>query len=257
MCKRRLTDAARPLVVSIVSGKGGVGKSVLTANLGYLMARQGIDTLLVDADPYGSLHHLTNSSDRSGDLIAITDHLGLCSDSSMINDISEFAMQNYPCVFIDHAAGLSDALVAAAKQSAIVVLVTVPELTAIAGSYQLYKELITQHISTCGLLVNRAESVVEGQEIHERFTLLCRQFLASAPKPLGTVLEDPLVSQSVQRQAVLAGTHPETTMIMSLAEVVAGLVARLSLGDRAMAAPCAMIESPASADTREYCPYGH
>lgn len=246
-----------PVVMALVSGKGGVGKSVLTVNLGYLLARQGMRTLLIDADPFGSLPHLTNCPVQAGTLRQVTECLELTTDSGLVAELCGSTPKKHECVLIDCAPGLTETVLAAAERADIVALVTIPELTSLAGNYQLFKELSSLATSDCGLLVNRAASIAEGYEIHERFGLLCRQFLATAPTSLGTVLEDSLVTTSVQRQVVLANSHPNTRMVMSLAEVVAGLIVRRSLGRQANALADDVIESPASADTREYCPYGH
>lgn len=54
-------------VISIVSTKGGVGKTTLSANLGAFLADQGYKTLLIDADVQPSLsqwHLITNKAEH-------------------------------------------------------------------------------------------------------------------------------------------------------------------------------------------------
>ncbi len=67
--------ARRRLIV--VTGKGGVGKSTLTAAIGRLLAEAGRKTLLLEVDPRESLHQLLGTEPSAGAIIKVTPKLGL------------------------------------------------------------------------------------------------------------------------------------------------------------------------------------
>ena len=175
-------------LVSLLSGKGGVGKSVLTYNLAERLAFRGHRVLLVDLDVYcGNLHILANVSFRYGvtqvvnedlslkeavtflgdnlDLLA-TDGRGWPEDISSTRAAAQLAArlrnegQQYDLILIDHPSGKCQSSTVMAAASDINLLVVVPELTSIADACGLYKHLLTTDGSLdCRLLINRPRSI--------------------------------------------------------------------------------------------------
>lgn len=72
-----ITEHLASRELTLVTGKGGVGKSVVAAALGRLLAGAGHDTLLLEVDPRESLHELTATPPSGGEVVRVSRHLRL------------------------------------------------------------------------------------------------------------------------------------------------------------------------------------
>lgn len=263
MTKRRLeitrsdvaTSTSTARLVSVLSGKGGVGKSVLAYNLAERMAAGGVKVLLVDLDfSCGNQHILANQACRygvahvvSGELTmaeAVTpmnEKLGLlaavgngwpqsttaASGAARLAHILRTEAGRYDVVMIDHPSGKSEASVVAAAASDINILLVLPELTSIADACGLYKQLLaTDRSLDCRLLINRAESDGEADYIHKKFGALTERFYGRAPGFLGRLLEDSAYRRAVAAQAPLAEVAENSMTIQDLETIAAVLAPR-------------------------------
>jgi len=236
--------STRPRVVSVVSGKGGVGKSVVAMNLAERLAARGARVLIVDADEYcGNLHILANLDVRAGlqhvragrvslgdAVVPVAERLDLLAsvpvdelaspqaspDSSSMPFPAD-QIRRYDAVIVDHASGASPTTVETALAADTILMVLVPELTSIADCYGLYKQLQRRNSAAdCRLLLNRAASVGEAEEIIGRFQLLSERFLGGMPTVAGALSEDDMYRQSVARQRPLAGLDPQAPAVREL-----------------------------------------
>lgn len=241
----RQRGTAVPEVVSILSGKGGVGKSLLTFNLAHSLALAGNRVLLVDADfSSGNLHILANVRCDAGVRQYVAGELGLSQAVTPLSEkidllgasqsgsvIESFAVDTtahlisdlrrdadgYGYILIDHASGISNAATVMAHGSNTCLLVLVPELTSIADAYGLYKYLIETNASLdCRLVVNRCQHVDEPGYIREKFTSLTSRFLGQAPGYLGHLEETPLVRRALALQRPLIQIEAEHIIIQQL-----------------------------------------
>jgi flagellar biosynthesis protein FlhG len=223
--------AASGQIISVLSGKGGVGKSIITLNLGDALARYGKRTLLVDADSgAGDLHVLANiradfgvaqftgdelslreavSHVRDGlDLLAASngDTVGLRDSGSAARFVSKLRTEasGYDFVLLDQGSGLNGAAVVMANASDFNILTLIPELTSIADCYGLYKHLLDANREVdCRLLLNRVESAEEGEYIRDKFIAMADRFLGQVPGYLGQIPEDRTVRSAVGSQVTV------------------------------------------------------
>jgi len=220
---------ARPLVISVLSGKGGVGKSVIVFNLAERIAACGYRALAVDTDSLGgNLHLLANVAVQRGldqyirqeltlgqAITTLKPNLGLLAraGSDPIDSLVASSGPNhlvnrlrtdgasFDIIIIDHGSGISTTAAGIAHASDVCLLVVVPELTSIADGYGLYKYLKNQNQELdCRLLINRAQSSGDAEYLMERFGAMASQFLGSAPIFLGWLSEHPVVAASVSQQ---------------------------------------------------------
>jgi flagellar biosynthesis protein FlhG len=239
-------------VISLLSGKGGVGKTVLAFNLAERFAAMGKHVLLVDADfTTGNIHILANVACECGvgdfmaggvplraavtnvkenlDILASTwqGPVELLADSGrvaqLVNNLREEAI-SYDLVLFDNSSGISNASTIVAHGSDIAVLVLVPELTSISDCYGLFKTLVTADAALdCRLLLNRVISEEEAEFIFTRFGSLTEKFLHRVPHLLGFLSESESYRESIASQKPLS----EVAGGSAAADEIAGLCRRL------------------------------
>lgn len=166
--------------IVIASGKGGVGKSTLTAGLGRIAARKGIKTLLIDCDAgLGSLDILLgcdqdctfnwmdlyeercNAEDA---LIKVSENLTLLPvPRSLETDYPEDAIKtfldkhenDYDLIFIDAPAGIDDGLKRAAMGADRAIVVATPDTVSVRGAWTVARVLTQNGIKEARLVINR------------------------------------------------------------------------------------------------------
>jgi flagellar biosynthesis protein FlhG len=237
-----------PFIVSVLSGKGGVGKSVITFNLAALMASQGDRCLIIDADWYfGNQHILCNlvpehslidilndHASAASSIINVRENLDLIASPSAVQAECDFdgpsfvrfvaSMRNlfaqYNFVFIDVASGFSELILLAANGADMNLIVLNPELTSISDGYGLFKYLLKSNRKiTAHFLNNRVKETSEYDYIIQKLTVLSQKFLKTIPFDAGYLLEDKLVVESVALQKPLIDLASEGSIIDRFREV--------------------------------------
>ena len=235
----------------IASGKGGTGKSVVSASLGTLLAPHG-RTLLVDADfGVGNAHILHNLCPQhsfvdvvEGRLsvrdirVSCRPQLDLLAGGSGVSRMAgltayelhlvavgiESLEREYEHVLIDSAAGISNQTIALAAASDVVLLVTTPDVTALTDAYAFLKVLLQRRGELVPLfVVNRATSEDEAEHVAERLRSVSRKFLGREPRHAGWLPDDRHVVECVNaRSPVVARAEdaPFSIAMRKLADVL-------------------------------------
>ncbi len=269
-------------IVSIMSGKGGVGKSVIAFNLADTLARLDCRVLLVDADQNsGDLHILANLQVEYGlneyadgalslreavvtmangvDLLAAipastTGTEATVAETARLMEQLRNDASQYDVVVIDHGSGVNNRAAIMSHASDLAILVLVPELTSIADAFGLYKYLLAVNRKIdCRLLVNRIQNENEYEYIREKFTVLSERFLSQAPGDLGSLPEDNAVRRAVASQVALSQLDTENTMVVSAFERTAERLLQILAGhadSEATGLTRTISKSPAPADIR-------
>ncbi len=258
--------AARSASICIASGKGGTGKSVVTASLAALLASRG-RTLIVDADMgVGNAHLLQDVAPQLSfvDVVQgrcdVPDALALCggglellsagSGVSRMAALSAYELHliasglehldtRFDFTLVDSAAGISEQTVAFAAACDLVLVVTTPDVTAMTDAYALLKVLFGRRPSALPLLlVNRVPhdpgepyaTRAAGEHVAERIAQVCLKFLGREPRLLGVLPEDPAVTRSIaaRRPMVLCERgSPAALALQALSVPLVDLLARL------------------------------
>lgn len=266
--------AAHAAAVCVASGKGGTGKSVVSAAFATLWAEQG-RTLLVDADLGVGNAHLMQSVQPALTLVDVVrgrasasqalthcaPRLDLLAGGSGVSQMASLTPAelsriahgiedldaHYDALVVDSAAGISEQTIAFAAAADMVVIVTTSDPTAMTDAYAFLKVLFARRRDAqVDLLVNRTVDLNEGPRTAERIESVCQRFLGRGVHYLGCVPEDRNVVHSVgQRRCVIqaAPDSPAAQALREVQRVVAQELATLShhgLG-RSLAASCASV----------------
>jgi len=253
--------ALRAASLCVASGKGGTGKSVVTASLATLFARRG-PTLLVDADlgagnahilqgvtPEHSFVEVVEGTRRTEEIVTRCgrglDLLAGGSGYARLAGLSTYELHVVACglerlelayrtVLVDSAAGLSEQTVSFAAAADVVLLVTTPDVTALTDAYAFLKVLLQRSPSAEPLLVvNRATSEDEGRAAAERIRGVSSKFLARAPRFVASLPEDRAAFRSVQQRRPVTAHEPDSPLagaLARLAEVVEDELAHVGRG---------------------------
>lgn len=237
--------------VSFASGKGGVGKSVVTVNLAEALAQEGHRVALVDADVGQSdspvllneapnttvldtvdtrrpAHAARHETARGLTLVqaARRPHQRPRIDASALygalDDVLERLRDDHDHVLIDAPAGTDGPVRWALDRADLGVLVVVGEPTAVADAYRLAKLLWTADPEyPLGMVVNFADDEADAHSVAERFGAITQRFVDQQPPLLGWVPFARSVRRSVSEQTpVVRSTGPAQSAFTTLAERV-------------------------------------
>ena len=240
-------------IITVASGKGGVGKTNLSINLALAYAKLGKKVIVLDADlglanvnvvlgmiPKYNLYHIIRKQKTMKEIILDTDYgirivagasgffkianLGQEERDGFIRELSELASADI--IIIDTSAGVSSNVLAFVAAADDVIIVTTPEPTAITDAYGIIKIIATEIDSLdlgLKLIVNRVKSVTEGKKVSERVINIAGQFLNLKVDYLGYVYDDPVVSASVIKQKPFLVAEPNSKAAICVKQLVSRL----------------------------------
>lgn len=253
MAKPTEAGDLRATVWAVTSGKGGVGKSCLSLNLGIALSRQGKQVLLIDADlglanvdillglsPDGTLQDLLGGQATALDVVVEgPEGLTILPAASGVAEAEAWRPQDRPVlaeelgrlergfdlILIDTGAGISSKVVDFVVSADRMLVVAVPEPTSIADAYAMVKVCTTQRQDLeIGLLVNRARSPREAFELYQKFNQIADRFLDTSVFNAGYVLEDLSVEQATRNQQPVLLSHPDSPAALCIAQLAKDLV---------------------------------
>ncbi len=240
-------------VLSITSGKGGVGKTAVVSNVAVALARLGKKVLIIDADlglanvdvvlgispPYNLNHFF--SGERTLDEIMVEGPHGLKIlpagsgvqqftrlDGQLkmqLIDALDTLDEHFDVVLIDTEAGISDNVTYFNVAAQDILVVTTPEPTAITDAYALMKLLSTQyHQKRFLLAVNSVRSADEGLDVFEKLTMVSGRYLDIFIDYLGAIPFDRKMHDSVRQQQVMVELYPDSRVAKSFIELAENLI---------------------------------
>lgn len=232
-------------VIAVTSGKGGVGKSNLSVNMGIALARLGARPLLVDADlglanvdvimgiipPY-NLGHVILGEKKISDVM-INGPAGLrviasgsgvyrlanLSEKSLEQCLEELnEIEKYTDIMlIDTGAGLSKNVLKFVLAAGEVIVVTTPEPTAITDAYGVIKVIASSEQNIpIWLVVNMVRNEDEGVQVVDRLATVSKRFLGVELSTLGFIPYDPIIPKAVREQQPFIISHPRSMAGQSL-----------------------------------------
>jgi flagellar biosynthesis protein FlhG len=251
----------RARIVAVTSGKGGVGKTFVSANLAAALARMGERVLVLDADlglanldvvlnlfPKITLHDVFTGKagleeailPAPGGFSVLLAGSGLVEYSRLtpevrdkLLEIIEAVAPRFDRILIDTGAGISDVVLYAVSLADEVLVVATPEPTSLTDAYATIKVLATQQQRTSiALVVNQVSRSGEGRVIRGQLQAVVDRFVTPlAPDTpvkldlLGEIPSDPVVREAVKKRQLvltLSPGAPAAQAFGALAEKLAG-----------------------------------
>lgn len=239
----KASKQTRPLarVITVTSGKGGVGKSNMSINLAIWFRKMGKRVIILDADfglanieimfgavPKHNLSDLIYQGKSIKDVITMGPmEVGFISGGSGISGMTNLSRENLTyiiqnlaqldamadIIIVDTGAGISDAVLEFLVASGEIILVTTPEPTSITDSYSLLKALykhprFEEEYTKVKMVANRVRNEKEGQVLFGKLNAVVTRYLKIPMTYLGSVPQDDQVTQAVMQQNPVSIQNP-------------------------------------------------
>lgn len=236
---------ARPVarVITVTSGKGGVGKSNICVNLSLQLAKLGKRVVILDADfglanvevmlgirPKYNLADLLFKGKSMKEIITEgPEGVSFISGGSGIRELTNLTRDQivhltqslyeldelYDVIMIDTGAGIDDGIMSFICESTEVLVVVTPEPTSITDAYALLKTIdkkkeFSSDLTTIRMISNRVSSFDEGKELYDKMNVVIEKFLSIRMEYLGSIPQDELVSKSVMQQKPFSLLYPNS-----------------------------------------------
>lgn len=250
---------SRPLarVITVTSGKGGVGKSNASINLAIQFRKMGQRVIILDADfglanieimfgavPKHNLCDLIYQGKNITEIITwgpmevgfISGGSGIAGMSNLSKDYLTYIIQNLAqldaiadVIIIDTGAGISDAVLEFLVASGEILLVTTPEPTSITDSYSLLKALYRHpryqaQSTTIKMLANRVDRLEEGQILYNKLNAVVSRYLKLPFSYLGSIPQDDKLMKSVMQQTPVSMLYPNAKSAQAYEDIAIKLM---------------------------------
>lgn len=239
----KANNSSRPLarVITVTSGKGGVGKSNTAINLAIQFRKLGKRVIILDADfglanieimfgtvPKHNLCDLIYQRKNIREIITwgpmevgfISGGSGIAGMSNLSRDYLSYIVQNLAeldaiadIIIVDTGAGLADAVLEFLVASGEILMVTTPEPTSITDSYSLLKALyrhpgFKEDVTKVKMIANRVEKESEGQMLFQKLNSVVVRYLKVPMTYLGCIPLDMQLSKAVMQQMPVSLQNP-------------------------------------------------
>ena len=254
-------NQSRPLarVITVTSGKGGVGKSNTSINLAIQFRKIGKKVIILDADfgmanieimfgavPKHNLFDLIYQGKDIKEIITwgpmevgfISGGSGIAGMSNLSRDYLNYIIRNLSeldtladIIIVDTGAGISDAVMEFLVASGEILLVTTPEPTSITDSYSLLKVLyrhprFDQEATKVKMIANRVARESEGEVLFQKLNAVVERYLKIPMTFLGSVPEDIQLSRAVMQQLPVSLQNPSAKSTQAYERIAEKLLGR-------------------------------
>jgi flagellar biosynthesis protein FlhG len=250
------TVPLKPLgkVLAVTSGKGGVGKTFVSANLAAALAKLGLRVLVLDADlglanldvvlnlyPKITLHDVFTGKAKleeaiiraPGGFSVLLAGSGMVEYSRLTPEVRDDFLRimnglvpHYDVVLLDTGAGISDVVLFAVSLASEVLVVATPEPTSLTDAYATIKVLVgQQRRQTIRMVINQTARLGDGRAITVQLQQVLDRFVATDPaRPIklvhmGDIPADPAVRQAIMRRQLLMQATPGCPAAMAISQL--------------------------------------
>jgi len=248
--KPSVKSADKPRIITVTSGKGGVGKTNLSVNMALAFARIGKKVIVMDADlglanvnvmlnmiPKYNLYHVIKKQKTIREILVETEYgISIVAGASGFSQIANLgeedrkdfikeldSLSNADIIIIDTSAGVSSNVLDFIAAADDAVIITTPEPTAITDAYGIIKIIATEYDSLnmgLKLVVNRARGAAEAKSVADRMINISGQFLNLKVDYLGFIYDDTSVPHAVIRQKPFMVVDPKCKASICVQHIV-------------------------------------
>ena len=243
-------------VITVTSGKGGVGKTSISVNLAVKLSQLGKRVVILDADfglanveimlgirPQYNLADLMYRGKSLREIITEgPQNIGFISGGSGIEELANLTRVQLDdlrkmlyelddladVIIVDTGAGISDSVLEFVAASSEVILVTTPEPTSITDAYALLKTLSKRSLfsiedTVIKMVPNRVASIMEGRELYNKLSTVVQNFLHLNIEFLGAIPTDMNVSNAVIKQKPVSLAYPNSDSSKAINDIALAL----------------------------------
>ena len=263
-------------VCAVTSGKGGVGKTNLSTNLGIALAQQGHAVCLVDADtglanvnillgkrPEKTLEHLLDEHASIEDImmagpgglkvipgasgIAEYAHMDAHRQQRLLSAVRQLEAR-FDYVLIDTAAGVANNVTRLVLAAHTVLLVITPDPTSLTDAFAMIRVLKRQgYDGLIQCVVNMAADARGARQVYERFSSAVRKYLNIRIELCGHIVADAELVQAVRAQVPVLVRHPQG-LASSCIEKLGARITSISPDEQAHSLTDALVHAEAIAE---------
>ncbi len=243
-------------VLAVTSGKGGVGKTFVSANLAAALAKRGLRVLVLDADlglanldvvlnlyPKITLHDVFTGKAKleeaiiraPGGFSVLLAGSGMVEYSRLTPEVRDDFLRimsglvpHYDIVILDTGAGISDVVLFAVSLASEVIVVATPEPTSLTDAYATIKVLVGQQKrQTIRMVINQTARLGDGRAITVQLQQVLDRFVSTDPsRPIklvhmADIPADPAVRQAIMRRQLLMVSTPSCPAAMAVSQLAA------------------------------------
>lgn len=246
-----------PFVMTICSGKGGVGKSILTANIANIAAKKKLKVLIWDANMNFPNQHLlfgveppvrmaevySQRISIDSAFFSINPNLSLLADISGSGELDRYPgniilkiyedlinISNFDLILIDSAAGIGEQVLQCSAISDLVSIVVTDEPTSLLDGYGLVK-LLTKSIdrTKLNLIINNVIDFEDAEDISSKMNLATEKFLKLKLDTLGYVPYDRLVRYSIIHQELFTDSEMNSEVSKAIVDITDNLIDKINV----------------------------
>lgn len=255
--QRQRSPVQSARVITITSGKGGVGKSNAAVNLAVQLRKLDQRVIIFDADfglanvevmfgaiPKYNLSDLIYRGKRVQEIITLGPmEIGFLSGGSGVTGVNNlsrdqiaFLVHNLKTldqladvILIDTGAGIADSVLEFVLASPEVLLITTPEPSSLTDAYSLLKALhrnpnFRKEDASIKVVANRVDTSEDGYAVYEKLNAIVRQFLHGSLEYLGMIPQDGAIDRAIRQQMPVSMMNPEARSSKAFAVLAESLL---------------------------------
>ncbi len=249
MVKEKTKDKKKSRVIAFTSGKGGVGKTNIVANIAYLLSTINKKVIVFDADlglanidillglkpKYTLIDVIKKGKKMKEIMIKVNDNFQVIPAGSGVEEMANISepafskirddlqeiIKDTDILLIDTGAGISKKVTSFIKSSEEVVVVTTPEPTSMADAYAVIKIASSNYKrENINIFVNMAKNQQEAEATYNNLNKICKKFLNKEFKNGGYSLVDKNLPLAVKQQKAIAELYPNSNFTISMKKFI-------------------------------------